>query len=83
MRLKLLYRGYWLYLEIGCDELTVSAPHGWAGPERIGVRNRLHPFKGGDVLTFSCRMPEGGFRPQPQSAKRRGTRADEKAAGAG
>jgi trehalose/maltose hydrolase-like predicted phosphorylase len=66
LRLKLLYRGFWLHLEIGCDELTVSAPHGWAGPERIGIRNQLHPFKAGDVLRLSCHPVEGGFKPRPR-----------------
>ncbi|MGE0333941.1 MAG: glycoside hydrolase family 65 protein [Gammaproteobacteria bacterium] len=75
--LKLLYRGYWLHLHIGCDELTVSAPHGWAGPDRIGVRNQLHTFKAGDVLRFHCHMTEGGFRPQPLGVERKSKRADE------
>lgn len=61
--LKLLYRGYWLYPDIGCDRLTVSAPHGWAWPGRIGVRNQVHPIKAGDVLEFGCHLAEGGWRP--------------------
>jgi trehalose/maltose hydrolase-like predicted phosphorylase len=70
MRLKLLYRGCWLYLDIGCDELTISAPHGWVGPNRIGVRNQLHAFKSGETLRFPCHMADGGFRPHPHMAKR-------------
>jgi trehalose/maltose hydrolase-like predicted phosphorylase len=64
LRLKFLYRGYWLHLDIGCDELMVSAPHGWVGPKHIGVRNEVHAFKGGDILKFSCHLAEGGFRPR-------------------
>ena len=67
LHLKLLYRGYWLYLDIGCDKLTVSAPHGWAGPARIGVRNQVRPFKAGDVLEFGCHLAEGGWRPAPRA----------------
>jgi hypothetical protein len=63
LHLKLLYRGYWLYLDIDCDRLTVSAPHGWAGPGRIGVRNQVHPFKAGDALEFGCLLAEDGWRP--------------------
>ena len=81
LRLKLLYRGSWLHLEIGCDELTISAPHGWAGPERIGVRNQLHPFKGGDVLKFGCHLVEGGFKPRSRDVTRERRRTDEKVAG--
>ncbi len=74
MRLKLLYHGYWLYLEIRCDRLTVSAPHGWGGPGRIGVRNQVHSFKAGDSLEFSCHVADGGSRPtlQPQAGTMEG-----------
>ncbi|SMF27948.1 Trehalose and maltose hydrolase (possible phosphorylase) [Tistlia consotensis] len=70
MCMKLLYRGHWLHLQIGCEELTVSAPDGWAGPGHIGVRNRLHAFKAGDVLKFSCRRVDEGYRPEPNTAAR-------------
>lgn len=65
LRLRLLYLGYWLYLDISCDRLTVSAPHGWGGPERIGVRNQVHSFKAGDDLEFHCHVAKGGWRPMP------------------
>lgn len=68
--LKLLYRGFWLYLNIGCDKLTVSAPHGWAGPNCIGVRNQVHAFNAGDMLEFECHMAAGGWRPRPQAPAR-------------
>lgn len=70
LRLKLLYQGYWLYLDISCERLTVSAPHGWGGPGRIGVRNQVHPFKAGDVLEFGCHVAEGGWRPTSPPRKR-------------
>jgi trehalose/maltose hydrolase-like predicted phosphorylase len=73
LRLKLLYRGYWLYLDIGSDRLTVSAPHGWAGPGKIGVRNQVHSFKAGDVLAFDCQLAEGGWRPVSQAPTRHDT----------
>lgn len=63
LRLKLLYRGDWLYLDVGCDRLTVSAPHGWHGPGKIGVRNQVYPFKAGAALGFSCEVTHGGWRP--------------------
>ena len=71
VRLRLLYRGFWLYLDISCGKLTVSAPHGWAGPERIGVRNQVHPFKAGDVLEFGCHLAADGWRPTPQKPIRK------------
>jgi hypothetical protein len=67
------YRGYWLYLDIGCDRLTVSVPHGWAGPGSIGVSNQVHPFKAGDVLEFDCHLAEGGWRPLSQAPARHDT----------
>ncbi|MCT8971532.1 glycoside hydrolase family 65 protein [Microbaculum marinisediminis] len=70
LSLKLIYRGYWLYLRIGCDDLTVSAPHGWAGPDRIGVRNHFHDFGAGDVLRFRCQTIDGGVRPHPGRVER-------------
>lgn len=73
LRVKLLYRGYWLCLEISCDRLTVSAPHGWAGPARIGVRNQVHPFKAGDVLEFGCHFADGGWRPASRAPTRHDT----------
>ena len=68
--LKLLYRGYWLYVQVDCDEFKVSAPDGWAGPKQIGVRNQLHAFKGGDTLTFACDQEPGGFKPNPEMKTR-------------
>ena len=69
--MRLLYRGFWLYLDISCDKLTVSAPHGWAGPARIGVRNQVHPFNAGDVLEFGCHLAADGWRPTPQAPTRK------------
>ena len=77
LRMKLLYRGYWLYLGLDCDRFTVSAPNGWGGPDRIGVRNQVQPFKGGDVLEFDCHLASGGWRPVPPSDT---SRAADKAA---
>lgn len=77
IRMKLMYCGYWLHLDVGCDELLVSAPHGWAGPERIGVGNQVHSFKAGDELRFECHMAEGGFKARPHNVKRQKRRVSE------
>lgn len=71
LHMKVLYRGFWLYLDIGCNRLTASAPYGWAGPERIGVRNQLHSFKAGDTLEFGCHRAADGWRPMPQEPTRK------------
>ncbi|MDN2565552.1 beta-phosphoglucomutase family hydrolase [Aquibium sp. A9E412] len=84
LRLRLLYRGFWLELDIGCEQVRIAAPNGWGGPARIGVRNRVFDFQGGDVLTFDCHLADGGFRPQPESARRtRGTAMPEEDAADG
>jgi alpha,alpha-trehalase len=71
LSMRLLYRGYWLYLEIANDRLAVSAPHGWAGPQKISIRNQLYPFKAGDALEFH-RDPRGnGWRAKRRRAPRR------------
>jgi alpha,alpha-trehalase len=79
-RMRILYRGYWLYLEIGRDKFVVSAPHGWAGPNQIGVRNKLHSFKAGERLEFSCHQLEGGWRPLPDAVTRVAASAEPAAA---
>lgn len=71
LRMKLLYRGYWLYLDISCDRLILSAPNGWGGPSRIGVRNQVHSFKAGDVLEFDCHVAGGGWRPVTATQRRK------------
>ncbi len=63
LRMKLLYRGYWLHLEQDQETLTVWAPHGWGGPKNIGVRNQVHPFSAGDRLKFDCSFASHGWRP--------------------
>jgi trehalose/maltose hydrolase-like predicted phosphorylase len=69
LHLKFLYRGYWLHLDLDRDAVTVSAPHGWAGPRRIRIRDRVHGFEPGEQLTFSCRLEEG-WRPRLEPPKR-------------
>lgn len=70
LRIKLLYRGYWLYLDIGCNRLILSAPNGWGGPSRIGVRNQVHSFKAGDVLEFDCHAAGGRWQLRKDERKR-------------
>ncbi len=69
LHLRVLYRGYWLHLDVSCDEVTVCAPHGWAGPRQIQVRDQVHAFEPGERLTFACRLEEG-WRPQPGAPER-------------
>ncbi len=75
VKLKLLHRGYWLHLDIGRKVITVSAPHGWAEPHRIGIRDRLHELRAGEVLVFDCERAEGGWRPRPDHPERARTAA--------
>jgi len=69
LHLKFLYRGYWLQVDLSCDEVTVSAPHGWAGPRQIQVRDKIYSFEPGETLSFSCHL-EGGWRPRSEPPKR-------------
>ena len=69
LHLKLLYRGYWLHLDVSCDEVAVSAPDGWVGPRQIRVRDQFHGFEPGERLTFSCHLEEG-WRPRFEPPKR-------------
>src|SRR3546814_19714517 len=71
LRMKLLYHGNWLYLDISCDRLILSAPNGWGGPSRIGVRNQAHSFQAGDVLEFDCNVAGGGWRPMAATQRRK------------
>ena len=80
-RMRILHRGYWLYLEIDCDKFVISAPHGWAGPSHIGVRNTLHAFTAGARLEFDCHRAEGGWRPLPGAVTRAAAIAEPPAAG--
>ena len=49
--------------------MTVSAPHGWAGPRQIQVRDQVHAFEPGETLSFSCHLEEG-WRPRFEPPKR-------------
>jgi trehalose/maltose hydrolase-like predicted phosphorylase len=63
LHLRLLYRGYWLHLDVSCDEVAVAAPNGWAGPRQIRVRDRIHEFGPDETLRFTCHLEEG-WRPR-------------------
>jgi trehalose/maltose hydrolase-like predicted phosphorylase len=71
MRLRLVYRGSRLEAEVGRDTVVFSAPEDWTGPQKIGVRNRVHPFHGGDRLEFDSRLHGGGWRPVTGKVKRK------------
>ena len=70
LHLKILHRDRWLHLDVGCDEVTVAAPHGWNGPRKIGVRDEVHDLRPGETLTFTCRMDQGGWRPGAEPPRR-------------
>ena len=71
MHLRLHYQGSPLEAVVSRDKVTLSAPEDWAGPKRIGVRNRVHSFKAGDQLEFDCHLAGGTWRPLAHRAKRR------------
>ncbi len=61
--LRLRYKGHWLDLGIRCNRMTLSAPDGWAGPDRVVVRDRSYAFGAGQRLEFECHSERGGSRP--------------------
>ncbi len=70
LRFRIRYRGHWLDVDIGRDKMRVSAPDGWAGPDKIIVRDESHPFRAGEVLEFRCETEGGGRRPVAQDVAR-------------
>ncbi len=64
LRMRVRYRGHWLEIAAGRERLTVSAPDGWAGPDRIMVRDKVHPFGAGETLEIPCHPEGGGWRPE-------------------
>ena len=71
MNLRLVYQGSRLEAEVGCDKVVVSAPEEWAGPNKIGVGNRVQAFRAGDRLEFATQLKGGGWRPITQRVKRK------------
>lgn len=71
MQLRLHYHGSPLEAVVSRDKVILSAPEDWAGPNRIGVRNRVHAFKGGDRLEFDSHMARGAWRPLTHKVKRK------------
>jgi len=63
LRLRLLFRGARLELDINCDRTIVTAPYEWTRPEKIGIAEEVHPFKGGSRLEFVCEESPDGWRP--------------------
>ncbi len=83
LHLKFLYRGCWLHVDVSCDELTVYAPDGWAGPRQIQVRDQVHTFEPGETLRFTCHLEEG-WRPRFEApARTKGLARDEAAVSGG
>ena len=66
LRLRIRHRGHWLDIDIGCERLTVSAPDGWDGPNRIVLRDQTYPFHAGERLEVPCHLEDGGWRPSPR-----------------
>jgi hypothetical protein len=71
MRLRLLYHGSRLEAEVSRSKVVVSAPEEGSGPQKIGVRNRVHPFHAGDRLEFDASLQGGGWRPVARTVKRK------------
>jgi trehalose/maltose hydrolase-like predicted phosphorylase len=65
LRFRIRYRQHWLDIDIGCERMVVSAPDGWAGPERIMVRDKTYPLGAGTRLEIACHLEDGGWRPVP------------------
>src|SRR5690606_39457352 len=63
LRLRLLFRGARRELDINCDRTIVTAPYEWTRPEKIGIAEEVHPFKGGSRLEFVCEESPDGWRP--------------------
>ncbi|AKD05334.1 glycosyl hydrolase family 65 protein [Pontibacter korlensis] len=51
MRIK--YRRHWISLSINHERLQISFEEGWGNEVNIGVINKIHEFKKGEVRTFS------------------------------
>ena len=64
LRTRIRYRGHGLEIAVSDACLTVSAPDGWAGPERIMVRDAVHRFGAGVTLKIPCHPEGGGWRPK-------------------
>ena len=63
LRLRIRHRGHWLDIDIGCERMSVSAPNGWAGPNRIVIRDEPYAFHAGERLEVPCHLEDGGWRP--------------------
>ena len=72
LRFRIRYRRHWLEVDIGCERMILSAPDGWAGPERITVRNKTYRFSAGARLEIPCDFEEGGWRPRTDDAREPG-----------
>ncbi len=67
LRMRIRYRGHWLVIEADQHRLTVSAPDGWAGPDRITIQDKVHPFGAGARIDIPCEAQDGGWRPRQGS----------------
>jgi trehalose/maltose hydrolase-like predicted phosphorylase len=70
LHMGVMHRGQWLRLDVDRDEVRLSVPEDWSGPKQVRIRDELHSLKAGETLSFSCRMDEGGWRPDIETAKR-------------
>lgn len=61
--LRLRYRGHNLHFEIRGTRMSIAAPDGWSGPERIRVRDAVFPFRAGERIEIACHHEDGGCRP--------------------
>jgi trehalose/maltose hydrolase-like predicted phosphorylase len=72
LRFRILHRGHWLDIDIGCRRLIVSAPDGWDGPSRIVIRDESFALHAGVRLEVPCHLEHGGWRPVPRVGDKNG-----------
>ncbi|MET4698943.1 trehalose/maltose hydrolase-like predicted phosphorylase [Constrictibacter sp. MBR-5] len=72
LRFRIRHRGHWLDIDIGCERLTISAPDGWDGPDRIVIRDESYGFHAGERLEVPCHLEDGGWRPAPRAGDKNG-----------
>lgn len=63
LHMRLRFRGYWLELDMDGDHLTLTAPEGWAGLERILVRDKVYWVGDSQRMALHFSPDEGCWQP--------------------
>jgi alpha,alpha-trehalase len=69
LAMRIRYRGHWLEIAIGLEQMQVTAPSGWAGPEQILVGETIMPLRAGETIELS-RRGEADWAPVSSTSKR-------------